>query len=131
MARRSRRSAVGAASMALALWAALPTHAREVEKPERGILRDVLDAVETNDHDALVKDGTPQVKAGFTKQVLQALSGQLAPHMERGYVLTYLGELRQQGCEVHLWRLTYRDGHDDTLVKLVLKDGKIAGLSLQ
>ena len=63
--------------------------------------------------------------------MLQAVSGQIAPHMKNGYVLTYLGQLRQQGCEVHLWKLTCRDGRDDTLAKLVLKDGKVAVFLLQ
>lgn len=131
MARRSGRYVVGACAAAVVVAVALRSHAGEVEAPERQMLKNVLDAVEMNDHEAFVKDTTPQAKAGFTKQVVQALSGQIAPHMKRGYVLTYLGELRQQGCEMHLWKLVYRDGHDDTLVKLALKNGKIAGLSLQ
>ena len=131
MTRMKFRLVVGAIATAIVLGATFHSRATEIEKPERRILKNLLDAVETNGHSAFIKDATPEVKAGFTEQVLQAVSGQVAPHMKKGYTLTYLGQLRQQGCEVHLWRLTYRAGHDDTLLKLVLKGGKVAGFSLQ
>ena len=41
------------------------------------------------------------------------------------------GQLKQQGCQVHLWKLVFKDGGDDTLAKLVLKDGRVAGFWLQ
>jgi hypothetical protein len=51
--------------------------------------------------------------------------------MKKGYECVRLGELTQQGCRVLLWKLAYKDGGDDTLAKLVLKDGKVAGFWLQ
>jgi len=95
------------------------------------ILNNLLSATEHNDYEAFLKDATAEVKAALTKQMLEGASSQVAPHMRKEYEVSYLGELRQQGCEVHLWKLTYKDGHDDTLAKLVLKDGKVAGFWLQ
>jgi len=105
--------------------------AGETQKPERVILNNLLAATERNDYDAFLKDASAQVKAALTKQMLAGVSAQVAPHMKKGYEVAYLGRLSQQGCEVHLWKITYRDGHDDTLAKLVLKDGKVAGFWLQ
>jgi hypothetical protein len=51
--------------------------------------------------------------------------------MKKGYDATYLGELKQSGCKVYLWKLAYKDGRDDTLARLSLKDGKVAGFLLQ
>lgn len=110
-----------------AIWC----HAAEIERTERGLLNNLLTAVEANDYEAFLKDATPEVKAALTKQMLEGVSAQVAPHMKKGYEVLYLGNLTQQGCEVHLWKLTYRDGHDDTLAKLVLKNGKVAGFWLQ
>jgi hypothetical protein len=76
-------------------------------------------------------DGTPEVKAGLTKQMLEGVSAMMAPRMKKGYGVTYLGELKQQGCRVYLWKLTYKDGGDDTLARLTLKEGKVAGFLLQ
>ena len=73
----------------------------------------------------------PEVKAGLTKQMLEGVSVQVAPHMKKGYEVAYLGNLTQAGCEVHLWKVTYQDGHDDTLARLVLKGRNVAGFWLQ
>lgn len=97
----------------------------------RPVLDKLLKAVELNDYDNFVADGTDAFKAGLTKQILQGVSEQLAPRMKKGYELSFLGELKQQGCQVRLWKLTYKDGGDDILAKLVLKDGKVAGFWLQ
>ena len=94
-------------------------------------VKKLLVAVQANDYDAFVAQGNATVKAGLTKQMLEGVSAQLAPRMEKGYDSLYLGALKQQGCDVYLWKLTYRDGGDDTLVKLVMKDGKVAGFWLQ
>jgi hypothetical protein len=101
------------------------------EDAARPVLDKLLKAVEANDYDSFVADGTAEVKAALTKQMLEGVSDQMAPRMKKGYDATYLGELKQSGCKVYLWRLVYKDGGDDTLAKLSLKDGKVAGFLLQ
>ncbi len=76
-------------------------------------------------------NGTNEFKAGLTKPMLAGVSGQLASRMKQGYTGHYLGELKQQGFRVLLWKLKYEDGGDDTLAKLVLDNGKTAGFWLQ
>ncbi len=105
--------------------------AAEEEKTALGILMKLLEAVETADYDSFVADGNAVFKAGMTRQMLEGVSDQLAPRMKQGYQPVYLGRLRQQGCQVYLWKLVFKDGGDDTLAKLVLKDGKVAGFWLQ
>ncbi len=100
-------------------------------EPARPTLDKLLKAVEANDYESFVADGTDAVKAALTKQMLEGVSAQLAPRMQKGYTISSLGELKQQGCQVYLWKLTYEDHGDDTLAKLVLKDGKVAGFWLQ
>ncbi|MEH2102821.1 MAG: hypothetical protein V7K76_24360 [Nostoc sp.] len=41
-----------------------------------------------------------------------------------------MGNLKQQGYQVYLWKLTFLDGGDDVLARLSLKDGKIGGFWL-
>jgi hypothetical protein len=101
------------------------------EDSARPVLDKLLKAVEANDYESFVADGTPEVKAGLTKQMLEGVSAQMAPRMNKGYDAAFLGELKQQGCRVYLWKLTYKDGGDDTLVRLTLKAGKVAGFLLQ
>ena len=101
------------------------------EDAARPVLDKLLKAVDAIDYDRFVADGTAEVKAALTKQMLEGVSAQMAPRMKKGYGATYLGELKQSGCRVYLWKLTYKDSGDDTLVRLSLKDGKVAGFLLQ
>jgi hypothetical protein len=105
--------------------------ATDPTEPGRSTLDKLLKAVESNDYDNFVADGTDVFKAALTKPMLQGVSGQLAPRLKQGYACTYLGELKQQGCRVLLWKLTFKDGGDDTLATLALKDTAVAGFRLQ
>jgi len=91
----------------------------------------MLDSVQANDYHHFMIDTDDAFKAAMTKEALQSVSTQLAPRLQKGYTLTFLGELSQQSCQVSLWKVTYKDGSDDTLAKLAMKDGRIAGFWLQ
>lgn len=95
------------------------------------ILKRLLGAVEVSDYDSFVAEGNAVFKAGITEQMFGGISTQLSPRMKKGYDTTYLGQLKQQGLQVYLWKLEFKDAGDDTLAKLVLKDGKVAGFWLQ
>ena len=113
------------------VWSASVGMAANPDEEVRPVLDKLLKAVEMNDYNSFVADGADAVKAGLTKQMLEGVSNQLAPRLKKGYMCSYLGELKQQGCKVYLWKLVYKDGEDDTLAKMVLKDGKVAGFWLQ
>jgi hypothetical protein len=128
------RSVIAAVSGVVCVWLALAAttcFAAEPAESGRPVLDKLLKATEANDYDSFVADGTDIFKAALTKQMLQGVSAQLSPRMKKGYQCSYLGELNQQGCRVLLWKLAFKDGGDDTLAKLVLKDGKVAGFWLQ
>jgi hypothetical protein len=105
--------------------------AAETVEPGRAVLDKLLKATEANDYYSFVADGTDVFKTALTQQMFNGVSGQLSPRMKKGYQCSYLGELRQQGCQVLIWKLVFKDGGDDTLAKLVLKDEKVAGFWLQ
>ena len=131
MKRNGYKSIVMLSALCVLGIAAMWCRAGEVQRTERTVLNNLLAATEENDYNAFLKDASAEVKAALTKQMLEGVSAQVAPHMKKGYEVTYFGNLTQQGCEVHLWKLVYRDGRDDTLAKLVLKNGKVAGFWLQ
>jgi hypothetical protein len=105
--------------------------AADGEQSVRPVLDKLLNAVEVNDYTGFVADGNEAFKAEVTKQVFGDVSTQIAPRLKKGYKAVYMGELEQQDHQIHLWRLEYMDGGDETMAKLVLKDGKIAGFWLQ
>ena len=120
--------AVACVCVTLCVSAAL---AAETADPMRPTVDKLLKAIEANDQTAFLADATDTFKAALTKEVLEIVSKQFAPRLNKGYDCTYLGVLKQQGCQVHLWKLTFKDSGDDVLARLSMKDGKVAGFFLQ
>lgn len=133
MRMNARRMIIGVSGLVCGwlVLSAMSCRAGEATEPGRTVLDKLLKAVEANDYDSFVADGNDVFKAGITKPMLEGVSGQLATRLKKGYACSSLGELTQQGCRVLLWKLKYKDGGDDTLAKLALKDGKVAGFWLQ
>jgi hypothetical protein len=95
------------------------------------ILNKILVAVENNDLNNFVADGDNQFKAAITKQMFEGLNAIIAPRMKNGYKVVPLGTLNQQGCNIYLMKLVFKDGGDDILARLGLQDGKVAGFWFQ
>jgi hypothetical protein len=108
----------------------MQAHAQE-PKSARQLLDKILKATEDNDYASFVAEGDAGFKAGITPQMLEGVSAQVSLRMKKGYECAYLGELNQQGFKFYLWKLSFKDGGDDVLAKLALKDGRISGAWLQ
>lgn len=130
MTKRLVSTVMGLACVCL-MWSASVGLAANPAEPARPVLDKLLKAVEANDYKSFVADGTPSFKTGITKQIFEGVSAQMIPRMKKGYTCFYLGELKQQGCSVYLWKLVYKDGENDTLAKLVLTGDKVAGVLFQ
>ncbi|MGZ5552852.1 MAG: hypothetical protein ACXWHF_04355 [Chthoniobacterales bacterium] len=87
----------------------------------------LMEATAANDYEAFVAPVDAAMKAAITKPMLEGVSQQMGPRLKQGYDARYLGELNQQGYKVHLWRLQFKDGGDDVLAALSMKDGKAGG----
>ena len=83
-------------------------------------------AVEENDFEAFIKDGEPAFQQ-LDKKKFETVSKLLDKRMNGGYDVEYLGDLIQQGYQVTLWRLRFKDGSDDALATLSMKEGKVGG----
>jgi hypothetical protein len=96
-----------------------------------GTLNSLLAAIVTNNYDVLVANAAPALKTRITKETFAQVSTQLSPRLKKGYKPQYLGSLKQQGVEVFLWKITYQDGGDDMLARLVIQEDKVAGFWFQ
>ena len=92
------------------------------------IFHQLLDAQETKNYDAFVAHGTTQLKAALTKTQFDASSDLMIARLKGGCDIDSLGELNQKGFEVYLYRLRFKDGGDDMLGTMTLKDGQVAGI---
>ena len=91
----------------------------------------LLRAIEASDRASFVAEATDPFRQAMTQGALTAMNRQLGPRLRKGHQASYLCDLRQQGLKVHLWKVTFQDGGDDVVVRIVLKDGKLAGFFLQ
>ncbi len=96
-----------------------------------GTLNTLLAAIATNNYDVLVANAAPALKSRITKETFSQVSAQLSPRLKKGYKPQYLGSLKQQGVEVFLWKITYQDGGDEMLARMVIQENKVAGFWFQ
>jgi hypothetical protein len=88
----------------------------------------LLDAQEHKDYDAFVANGTLQLKAALTKTQFDASSDLMIARLKGGCDIDSLGELNQKGYQLYLYKLRFKDGGDDLLGTLILKNGQVAGI---
>ena len=94
-------------------------------------MKKMLVATQENSYEDFVADGDSTFKGGMTRQMLDGVNQQLGPRLKAGYTVSYLGKLNQHGFAVHLWRLEFKDGKDDLLATMSVKDGKVGGFWLR
>jgi len=98
-----------------------------VQQPStQGTVNSLLAAIATNNYDVFVANAAPALKTRITKEEFKRVSTQLSPRLKKGYELQYLGSLKQQGVEVFLWKIMYKEAGNDMIAKLVLQGDKVA-----
>jgi hypothetical protein len=102
----------------------------EPDQTTQVIFKNLMAATVSNNYDGFVAECDATMKAALTKPMLEGVSKQIEPRAKQGYDAQYLGELNQHGYKVHLWRLSFKDGGDDVLATLSVKDGKAGGFFL-
>lgn len=105
----------------------LSLHAEDLSKGNT-VFDNLIKAQLAKNYEAFIADGTLELKAALTKSQFDASSELMTKRCAGGYEVTPLGELNQKGYEVYLYRLRFKDGKDDMLGTLALKDGKVAGI---
>lgn len=121
---------VAASALGLLLTGTQVLVAGPDDAPEATV-QNVIKAVQDRSYEAFVRDADDKVKAALTKPMFDGVAGQLSPRLNKGFKRTYLTKLRKEGHVVHLWKLTFDDGKDDALVRMAMKDGKVAGIFFQ
>ncbi len=100
-----------------------------VDQPTEAVFKNLITATIANSYDGFIADCDDAMKA-ITKTQVTSVSKQIEPRAKGGYDTEYLGDLKQRGYAVSLWRLRFKDGGDDILATLSMKDGKVGGFFL-
>jgi hypothetical protein len=114
-------AAVLFASSAAVLLAAEPA------KEDAALAAKLITAIEKSDYDTFVADADTPFQKALKKELFAKTCAHYAQQFLSGYEMSYLGDLRQFGCEVTLWKISFKDRSDDALVTVVMKGGKVAG----
>ena len=102
-------------------------HAADSSQAEK-IFKSLIAAQTAKDYDAFVADADDKLKAALTKTQFDAASNFMIKRTSGGYDTTFLGELNQHGYQIFLYRLRFKDGGDDVLGTMSLKDDKVGGI---
>lgn len=122
------------AALALLAWALPAVSSALSAEPEPAVqklIEKMLTAIEKKDRGSFVEEGNDAVKEGTTEAIMAIMAEKVGSRLKQGYKSQYLCALKQLGHEVHLWKLTFQDEGDDLVVRLVLKEGKVAGFFFQ
>lgn len=115
---------------ALLLGAVIARGADEPAKADAALCAQLIKALEVADHAAFIAQGDAAFSR-MPKEQFAAVAAQLGPRFQAGYEIAYLGELRQRGYHVTLWKVSFKNGADDALASLSTKEGKVGGFFIR
>ena len=95
------------------------------------VLVKMIEAVKAQSYDDFLTDADAKLKSQFSRQQFEGICGLYTAPLRKGYRLEYLGQLRQLEAFVYLWKVSVVDGQDESLIRLVIKDGKASGVWVQ
>lgn len=99
--------------------------------PARQMLTQLLETVANQDYQQFMQLGTSEFQAGISRDQFDQVAQIVGARIEQGYQAQYLTSLQQQGYRVDLWKISFADGGDDSLARVVLEGERAAGFLLQ
>ncbi|HWN95747.1 MAG TPA: hypothetical protein VNT99_11990 [Methylomirabilota bacterium] len=87
----------------------------------------LLAALKADDYDHYISVADDTFRRAITPDAFHSFSQRLAPLMQRGCTPTYLGQLRQNGAQVSLWRLAFADGDYEFLARMSMSQDRVTG----
>ncbi len=127
-----RKTALPFIALFLTLLAGIPAAlaAAEPAKEDAALSAKLMAAIVKPDYEAFVADGEDAFKQ-LRKEQFEAFAAKIGPKLAAGHQFTYLGELKQKGYRVTLWKISFPDGSDDLVASLSVKDGKVGGFFIR
>ena len=118
--------------MVLVVLAWIPIVNAATDGPStEGIVNSLLTAIVANNYDSFVANATPALKARITRETFTQVNTQLSARLKKGYKPQYCCSYKFQGVEAFVWKITFTDGGDDLLARLVMQGDKVAGFWFQ
>lgn len=117
--------------LVMAIFLSFSAFSVEVDKNIEQVFKNKMMALVENNYKAYIDHSTPDFSK-LTKPNFEKANVKWGSRLKKGYEATYLNVLKQEGFQVYLWKLSFKDGLDDSLVRVVVDgSGKVAGLWFQ
>lgn len=91
-------------------------------------LQTILDATASGNYELFTTVGNSSYQADITRQMFETVSEQLSSRMDKGYTTTYFGHLKQLHYQIYLWKLSFKDGGDEFVIRMTMDRDKVAGI---
>ncbi|HEY4283080.1 MAG TPA: hypothetical protein VGM62_08445 [Chthoniobacterales bacterium] len=88
-------------------------------------------AIDQGDYERFMHLCDDNFRRDITREKFDKVHRELEPRFRHDWSSRPAGNLKQRGCDVYLWILTFKDGGDDLLFRVSVKEGKLAGLAIQ
>ena len=131
--RHALASVAGRLALCLVLFLGIAAQTGFAQAPPdlEAVLKQMLTATETGSRAAFIAGGDAAFQADITPAMFGSFSAQFAPRLKRGYTTTFVTQLHQEGYAVYVWKVEFKDGGDDLLFTLAVKNGKVGGFFLR
>jgi len=93
------------------------------EKTVKGMLA----AVQKDNYESFMSRKSDSFRNAITKENFKGINTALGPRLKIEHNLHYFGSLNRAGHEIFLWKISYKDGGDDTLIILAFNDQGVSG----
>jgi hypothetical protein len=128
---RNPLASLATVALCLALIGAKPALAAPSSPTgTEAVLVKMIEAVKAQSYDDFLTHANARLKSQLSRQQFEGICGLYTTPLRKGYKLEFLGQLRQQGTIVLLWKINVADSQDDTLIRMVMKEGKVEGFSV-
>ena len=94
-------------------------------------LQVILNATASKNYELFTTVGDADYKASITQQMFDDVSEQLASRLQKGYSITYFGDLKQGNSQIYLWKLSFEDGGDEFVAHMTMNGDKVAGIFIE
>jgi hypothetical protein len=112
--------------VAISVVSSTGVFAAEAPKKEAEVAAKLIAAIVKSDYETFILDGEERFRQQTPKGQFENLVVEpLAPKLQAEHTLSYLGDFKQKGYRITLWKLGFKDGRDDLLAWLSMKDGKV------
>jgi hypothetical protein len=90
----------------------------------------LLDAIKARSFDDFLGVGNAHFKSHVGREQFEWVCNNYTQRLRNGYNFEYLGHIRKRDATEQIWRLSTRDDEVETMLNLVMKDGKLEGLRI-